>query len=44
MDSPTITASRTSPSGWPILFHGYNRNNSHSFVRLSFANRTYVRW
>lgn len=41
MDSPTITTSRISPSGWPPLLHGNNRNQSLSFVRLGCANRTY---
>lgn len=41
MDSPAITASQISPCGWPPQTHGYNRNNSLSFVRLRCANRTY---
>ena len=41
MDSPAITTSRISSSGWPPLLHGNNRNQSLSFVRLRCANRTY---
>lgn len=39
--SPTITASRIFPSGWPPLFYGHNHNQNLSFVRLRCANRTY---
>ena len=41
MGSPSISASRISPSGWPSLLHGNNRNQSLSIVRLGCANRTY---
>ncbi len=41
MDSPAITASRISPSGWLPLAHRNNRGNGLSFVRLRCANRTY---
>jgi len=33
MDSPTITASRISSSGWPPQTRGNNRNQNLSFVR-----------
>ncbi|MNS56645.1 hypothetical protein D3C72_895080 [compost metagenome] len=41
MDASAITASQNFPFGWAPLFHGNNRNQGHSIVRLRCANRTY---